>query len=103
LYHFHDESADQNEKNIAGSEVSKQSILPASIDTFLQNPGIDSIEYLVSTGGKIVVADHIYRGRFLLASKNCENNKYTDFATLFLVLQQREYKRNLADVNANKR
>jgi hypothetical protein len=36
-------------KNIAGSEVSKQSIFLASIDTFLQNPGIDSIEYLVST------------------------------------------------------
>jgi hypothetical protein len=44
-YHFHD----QNEKNIAGSKVSKQSIFLASIDTFLQNPaGIDSIEYLVS-------------------------------------------------------
>jgi hypothetical protein len=27
------------------------------------------------TGGKIVVADQIYRGRFLFASKNCENNK----------------------------
>jgi hypothetical protein len=25
-------------------------------------------------------------------SKNCENNKNTDFATLFLVLQQRENK-----------
>jgi hypothetical protein len=25
------------------------------------------------TGGKIVVADKIYRGRFLFASKNCEN------------------------------
>jgi hypothetical protein len=47
FYHFHDESTDQNEKNIAGSEVSKQSIFLASIDTFLQNPGIDSIKYLV--------------------------------------------------------
>jgi hypothetical protein len=37
--------------------------------------------------GKIVVADQIYRGRFLFASKNCENNKNTDFASLFLVLQ----------------
>jgi hypothetical protein len=25
------------------------------------------------TGGKIVVADQIYRGRFLFASKNCKN------------------------------
>jgi hypothetical protein len=59
------------------------------------------------TGGKIVVAEQIYRGRFLFASKNCENrgenNKNTDFATLFLVLQQRENKRKLADVNVNKR
>jgi hypothetical protein len=30
---------------------------------------------LLATGGKIVVADQIYRGRFLFASKNCENNK----------------------------
>jgi hypothetical protein len=56
------------------------------------------------TGGKIVVADQIYRGRFLFASKNCENrgenNKNT---TLFLVLQQRENKRKLANVNINKR
>jgi hypothetical protein len=55
------------------------------------------------TGGKIVVADQIYRGRFLFASKNCQNNKNTDFATLFLVLQQRENKKKLADVNVNKR
>jgi hypothetical protein len=54
-------------------------------------------------GGKILVADQIYRGRFLFASKNCENNKNTDFATMFLVLQQRENKRKLADVNVNKR
>jgi hypothetical protein len=47
------------------------------------------------TGGKIVVADQIYRGRFLFARKNCENNKNTDFATLFLVLQQRKRKRKL--------
>jgi hypothetical protein len=53
------------------------------------------------TGGEIVVADQIYRGRFLFASKNCENNKNTDFATLFLVLQQRENKRKLADVNVH--
>jgi hypothetical protein len=26
---------------------------------------------LAATGGKIVVADQIYRGRFLFASKNC--------------------------------
>jgi hypothetical protein len=57
----------------------------------------------VRTGGKIVLADQIYRGRFLFASKNCENNKNTDFATLFLVLQQRKSKRKLADVNFNKR
>jgi hypothetical protein len=55
------------------------------------------------TGGKIVVADQIYRARFLFASKNYENNKNTDFATLFLVLQQRKSKRKLADVNFNKR
>jgi hypothetical protein len=56
------------------------------------------------TGGKIVVADQIYCGRFLFASKNCENNKNTDFATLSLgVLQQRKSKRKLADVNFNKR
>jgi hypothetical protein len=55
------------------------------------------------TGGKNVVADQIYRGRFLFASKNCQNNKNTDFATLFLVLQQRENKKKLADVNVNKR
>jgi hypothetical protein len=48
-----------------------------------------------ATGGKIGVADQIYRGRFYFASKNCENNKNTDFATLFLVLQQRENKRKL--------
>jgi hypothetical protein len=36
-------------------------------------------------------------------SKNCENNKNLDFATLFLVLQQRENERKLADVNVNKR
>jgi hypothetical protein len=54
-------------------------------------------------GGKIVVADQIYRGRFLFASKHCENNKNADFDTQFLVLQQRENKRKLADVNVNKR
>jgi hypothetical protein len=59
--------------------------------------------FSVITGGKIVVADQIYRGRFLFASKNCENNKNTDFATLFLVLQQRKSKRKPADVNVNKR
>ena len=57
----------------------------------------------VATGEKIVVADQIYCGRFLFASKNCENNKNTDFATLFLVLQQRKSKRKPADVNINKR
>jgi hypothetical protein len=33
--------------------------------------------------GKTVFADQIYRGRFLFASKNCENNKITHagFAT----------------------
>jgi hypothetical protein len=55
------------------------------------------------TGGKIVVADQIYRGRFLFASKNCENNKNTVFATLFLVLHPRVNKRELADVNIDKR
>ena len=35
-------------ENIAGSAASKQSILLASIRYFLQDPGIDSIEYLVS-------------------------------------------------------
>jgi hypothetical protein len=57
----------------------------------------------IRTSGNIVVADQIYRGRFLFASKNCENNKNTDFATLFLVVQQRKNKRKLADVNVNKR
>jgi hypothetical protein len=52
-------------------------------------------------GGKTVVADQIYRGRFLFASKNHENNKNTGFATLFLVLQQRKNKRKIADVNVN--
>jgi hypothetical protein len=55
------------------------------------------------TGGKIVIADQIYRGRFLFASKNCENNKNTYFSTLFLVLQERKSIRKLADVNFNKR
>jgi hypothetical protein len=63
----------------------------------------NTILYRAATGGKIVVADQIYRGRFLFASKNCENNKNPDFATLFLVLQQRKSKRKLADVNFNKR
>jgi hypothetical protein len=49
----------------------------------------------LQTGGKIVVADQIYRGLFLFAIKNCENNKNTDFATLFLVLQQRDKKRKV--------
>jgi hypothetical protein len=62
-----------------------------------------SVNELGATGGKIVVADQIYRGRLLFANKNCENNKNTDFATLFLVLQQRKNKRKLADVNVNKR
>ena len=35
-------------QNIAGSAVSKQSVSLASIDTFLQDPGIDDVEYLVS-------------------------------------------------------
>jgi hypothetical protein len=51
------------------------------------------------TGGEIVVADQIYRGRFLFASKSCENNKNTDFATLSFALQQKKSKRKLADVN----
>jgi hypothetical protein len=60
----------------------------------------ESPTLVCGTGGKIVVADQIYRGRFLFASKNCENNKNT---TLFLVQQQRENKRKLANVNINKR
>jgi hypothetical protein len=40
---------------------------------------------------------------FLPAKINCENNKNTDFVALFLVLQQRENKKELADVNVNKR
>jgi hypothetical protein len=55
------------------------------------------------TGEKTaVVADQIYRARFRFASKNCENNKNTGFATLFLVLQQKKNKRKKADVNVNK-
>jgi hypothetical protein len=49
------------------------------------------------TGGKIVVADQIYRGRFLFSSKIYENNKNTDFAPLFLLLQQKKCKRKLAN------
>jgi hypothetical protein len=45
---------------------------------------IDSRDRCLTTGGKIVVADQIYRGRFLFASKNCEKNKNTDFATLLI-------------------
>ena len=44
--HFHD-AADQNEKYRRRRNI-ETSIFLASIDTFLQNPGIDSIEYLVS-------------------------------------------------------
>jgi hypothetical protein len=58
---------------------------------------------LLATGGKIVVADQIYRGRFLFGTKNCENNKNTHFTTLFLVLQQSKTERKLAHVNINKR
>ena len=64
---------------------------------------IDSSLLPRRTGGKIVVADQIYRGRFCFASKNCENKKNTGFATLFLVLQQRKDKRKKADVNVIKR
>ena len=70
---------------------------------FWEKPLILIIIIIIKTGGKIIVADQIYRGRFLFTSKNCENNKNTDFATLFLVLQQRKSKRKLADVNFNKR
>jgi hypothetical protein len=45
--HFHDDAADQNEKYRRCRNI-ETSIFLASIDTFLQNPGIDSIEYLVS-------------------------------------------------------
>jgi hypothetical protein len=48
--------------------------------------------FICRTGGKIVVADQIYRGRFPFASKNCKNNKNTYFATLFLVLRQKKVK-----------
>jgi hypothetical protein len=51
--------------------------------------------------GSIVVADQVYRRPFLFASK--KTNKNIDFATLFLVLQQREDKRKPTDVNVNKR
>jgi hypothetical protein len=68
----------------------------------IQN-GIEALVNTSRTGGKIIVADQIYCGRFLFASKNCENNKNTDFATLFLLLQQSKSKRKLADVNINKR
>ena len=53
--------------------------------------------YLVTTVGKTVVADQIYRSHFRFAGKNCENNKHTDFATLFLVLQQRKIKMKIAE------
>jgi hypothetical protein len=42
-YYLQDEAADQNEKNIAGSEIVKQSIFLVNIYTVLQNPGIYSI------------------------------------------------------------
>jgi hypothetical protein len=43
-----------------------------------------TLETLLSpTGGKIAVAGQIYRGRFLFASKNCENNKNTDSLPCF--------------------
>jgi hypothetical protein len=45
-----------------------------------------TIFVLRGTGGKIVVADQIYRGHFLFASKKCEKNTNTYFATLFLAL-----------------
>jgi hypothetical protein len=47
----------------------------------------NTILYRAAEGGNIVVADQIYRGLFLFAIKNCENNKNTNFATLFLVVQ----------------
>jgi hypothetical protein len=35
---------------------------------------------IVQNRWKTVIADQIYRGRFLFTSKNCENNKDTGFA-----------------------
>jgi hypothetical protein len=46
------------------------------------------VEPISITGGKTVVAAQIYHGRFRFASKNCENNNNTGFATLFLVLKR---------------
>ena len=47
LCDFHDGSADQDTKKRRLKNI-ETSLFRASIDTFLQNPGIDSIEYLVS-------------------------------------------------------
>jgi hypothetical protein len=51
--------------------------------------------------GKLSSLTKFIAAAFFLPAQNCENNKNTDFATLFLVLQQRENKRKLADVNFN--
>jgi hypothetical protein len=40
MMHFHDDAADQNEKYRRRRNI-ETSIFLASIDTFLQNPGID--------------------------------------------------------------
>jgi hypothetical protein len=53
--------------------------------------------------GKLSSLTKFIAAAFFLPAQNCENNKNTDFDTLFLVLQQRENKRKLADVNVNKR
>jgi hypothetical protein len=69
--------------NITLMDIDKQSLIkvkPSSVRVMF----IDSRDRCLTTGGKIVVADQIYRGRFLFASKNCENNKNTDFATLLI-------------------
>ena len=45
-HHFYEKFSDQKDK-IAGSEALKQSIFLTSIDIFLQNPGIENIDYLL--------------------------------------------------------
>ena len=88
-------------RNFESTIVNSVYILkPGSVNMSNVIGNIDSSLLPRRTGGKIVVADQIYRGRFRFASKNCENNKNTGFATLFL---QRKDKRKKADVNVNKR
>jgi hypothetical protein len=84
----------ENVRQIPGGGDKKREIAPQQGKRSVANPYghahlSKTQNHNSATGGKVVVADQIYRGRFLFASKNCENNKNTDFATLFLVLRSR--------------